>query len=158
MKQSVRERKKVYDVIDPGTHSMMRKPPIRQAVRLAASAFVVRGEAAAMYPSSGPKAPFAPDAPGKGAPPWPPPLTFVGAVGSGLEDVDDEEDVEAFEEEPLPPVVIASTVEKTEVDTMVVSTLFPPLTMMVGIEEMAVETMVVNAVEAGADDDDEAGG
>jgi len=73
---------------------------------------------------------------------------FVGAVGRGLEDVD-EVDEEALLAEDVPLVVtIACTLVKTRVDTTVLSTLFPPLTMMVGNEVTDVERIVVKAVEA----------
>jgi hypothetical protein len=83
-------------------------------------------------------------APGTGAPPCPPPFTFVGAVGRGLDDVDEVEEVVALVElaDVAFPVDNGRTVVKTWVLRKVVSTLpGPRLT-----EERTV--VVVTVVEA----------
>jgi hypothetical protein len=67
-------------------------------------------------------------APGTGAPPCPPPFAFVGAVGRGLDDVDEVEEVVALVELPdvAFPVAKGRTVVKTWVLRKVVSTLLGP--------------------------------
>ena len=77
-------------------------------------------------------------APGTGAPPSPPPLTSVGAVGSGLDDVDFVADVVALVElvDVVFPVDRGWAVVKTSVLRK------PP------DETTVVEAIVVKAVEA----------
>lgn len=78
-------------------------------------------------------------APGTGAPPCPPPFTFVAAVGRGLDDVDEVEEVVALVELAVDN---GRTVVKTWVLRKVVSTLPDPRPT---DERIVVEVTVVEA-------------